>query len=144
MNEREYVIFQIEGEYYGINIHNVENIEKQAEITRVPHVKPYIKGIINLRGNVIPVVDLRKRFGLPEREFDDEMRIIIVNYEDFQIGMIVDSSSETLQLSEERVDKAPNIKTNINEEYVKDVGKHNDRIIMLLDLAKVFGIVEED
>ncbi len=144
MGEREYVIFQIAGEYYGISIHNVENIEKQTDITRVPHTKPYIKGIINLRGNVIPVMDLRKRFGLPEKEFDDEMRIIIVNYEDFQIGLIVDSSSETLQLSEERVDRAPNIKSNLNEEYVKDVGKHDDRIIMLLDLRKVFGMVEEE
>ncbi len=144
MDDREYVIFQLAGEYYGINIHHVENIEKQTAITRVPHTKPYIKGIINLRGNVIPVMDLRKRFGLEEKDFDDEMRIIIVNYEDFQIGIIVDSSSETLQLSEERVDRAPNIKTNINEEYVKDVGKHDDRIIMLLDLRKVFGMVEED
>ncbi len=144
MDDREYVIFQLAGEYYGINIHNVENIEKQTAITRVPHTKPYVKGIINLRGNVIPVMDLRTRFGLPEKDFDDEMRIIIVNYEDFQIGMIVDSSSETLQLSEERIDRAPNIKTNINEEYVKDVGKHDDRIIMLLDLRKVFGMVEEE
>ncbi len=144
LDNREYVIFQLAGEYYGISIHNVENIERQTEITRVPHTKPYIKGIMNLRGNVIPVMDLRVRFGLEEKEFDDEMRIIIVNYEDFQIGVIVDSSSETLQLSEERVDKAPNIKTTTNEEYVKDVGKHDDRIIMLLDIRKVFGMVEED
>lgn len=144
IDNREYVIFSLAGEYYGINIHNVENIEKKAAITRVPHTKPFIMGIMNLRGNVIPVMDLRKRFGIESKDFDDDMRIIIVNYDEFQIGLVVDTSSETLQLEEESIDKAPTLKTNINEEYVRDVGKHDDRIIMLLDLKKVLGIVEEE
>ncbi len=145
IDNMEYVIFTLDGEYYGIDIHNVENIEKKVSITRVPHTKNYIMGIINLRGNIIPVIDLRTRFGLENKDFDDDVRIIIVNYEDLQIGIIVDSSSETLQLTEKDIDKAPSIKSGTNEEFVKDVGKHDDRIIMLLDLKKVLGIsVQEE
>lgn len=144
MDNREYVIFSLAGEFYGINIHNVENIEKKNSITRVPHTKPYIVGIINLRGNVIPVMDLRLRFGFDRREDDEDIRILITNVDEQQIGIIVDSSSETLQLEESMIDKAPAINTNINEDFIKEVGKHNDRIIMLLDLKKVLGIVEEE
>lgn len=144
IDRMEYVIFTLDGEYYGINIHNVENIEKKANITRVPHTKTYVMGIMNLRGNVIPVIDLRKRFGLAEKPVDDDMRIIIVNYEDIQIGVVVDSSSETLQLTEENIDKAPTLKVGVGEEFVKEVGKHNNRIIMLLDLKKVLGITTDE
>lgn len=144
MDNREYVIFSLAGEFYGINIHNVENIEKKTAITRVPHTRPYIVGIINLRGNVIPVIDLRLRFGFEPREDDEDIRILIVNVEDQQIGIIVDSSSETLQLEETMIDKAPSINPGINEDFIKEVGKNNERIIMLLDLKKVLGIAEEE
>ena len=90
----EYVIFKIEREYYGINIHHVENIEKIIAITRIPYTKPYIQGVVNLRGNIIPIVHIRKRFSLPEKEFTDESRIIITNVGETKIGIIVDSSSE--------------------------------------------------
>lgn len=144
MDNREYVIFSLAGEFYGINIHNVENIEKKTPITRVPHTRSYIVGIINLRGNVIPVIDLRLRFGFEAREDDEDIRILIVNVDEQQIGIIVDSSSETLQLEETMIDKAPSINPGINEDFIKEVGKHNERIIMLLDLKKVLGIVEEE
>lgn len=144
MDNREYVIFSLAGEFYGINIHNVENIEKKTPITRVPHTRPYVVGIINLRGNVIPVIDLRLRFGFEQREDDEDIRILIVNVDEQQIGIIVDSSSETLQLEEGMIDKAPAINPGINEDFIKEVGKHNERIIMLLDLKKVLGIVEEE
>lgn len=143
-DNREYVIFSLCGEYYGINIYNVENIERSPNITRLPHTKHYVKGIMNLRGNVIPVIDLRERFGLEQKEYDEDMRIIIVNYDDYQIGLVVDSSSETLQLSEENIDKAPATSASISDEYIKDIGKHDNRIIMLLDLKKVLDVQEEE
>lgn len=142
--QREFVIFKLDGEYYGLNIHNVENIEKRFDITRVPHSKPYVKGIINLRGNVIPIVDLRARFHLPMVEPTDETRIIIINHQELKIGMIVDSSSETIQLSENDIDIAPAIKASQDEDFVKEIGKHNNRIIMLIDLKKVLGLIEEE
>lgn len=143
-NTREFVIFKLDNENYALDIHSVENIEKLVEITRVPHTKPYIKGIINLRGNVIPIVDLRVRFNLPAIPFSDDHRIIIINYNDLKIGVIVDASSETLQLDQEDIDQAPAIKGNIDEDFIKEIGKHNNRIIMLLDTKKVLGIVDEE
>lgn len=141
---REYVIFKINAEYYGLDIKYVENIEKNLTITRIPNSKPYVKGIINLRGNVIPVIDLRARFGFPMKEYTEESRIIIVNYETYQIGMVVDSSSETLQLSEENIDSSPNIRSSSDDEFVKEIGKHNNRIIMLINVKRTLGIVDEE
>lgn len=139
---REYVIFKLDGEYYGLNIAHVENIERNVNITRVPNSKSYVKGIINLRGNVIPVIDLRLRFNLDSRAYDDETRVIIVNYDTYKIGIIVDSSSETLEFQESEIEVAPAVK-NLDEDYVKELGKHNNRIIMLLDLRKTLNIAEE-
>lgn len=141
MNDmREFVTFRLNQEFYGINIQNVENIEKVLPITRIPYTLNYIKGVVNLRGIIVPVVDLRARFGLEKRENTDESRIIIVNLEDNKIGMLVDSSSEVLQISEEDIDVAPNVKKEINNEFIKNIGKKNGRIIMLIDLHKVLNI----
>lgn len=141
---REYVIFKLNSEYYGLDIKYVENIEKNLTITRVPNSKPYVKGIINLRGNVIPVIDLRLRYGIEPKEYSEESRIIIVNYESYQIGMIVDSSSETLQLEEENIDASPNIRSSSEEEFIKELGKHNNRIIMLINLKRTLGITDDE
>jgi purine-binding chemotaxis protein CheW len=142
--EREFVIFKLNDEHYGLNIHNVENIEKVSAITRVPHTRPYIRGIINLRGNVIPIIDLRKRFKLAELETTDDTRIIIINHDELNVGMVVDSSSETLQLKDEEIDMAPSVKASIEDDFIKEIGKHNNRIIMLLDINKVLGLTEEE
>jgi len=135
----EYVLFKLANEFYGLNIHNVETIEKILPITRVPYTENYVKGVINLRGNVVPVIDLRKRFGLEEREVSEESRIIIVKVEDITIGMIVDASSEVIQFSEEEIEEAPTLKNN-DDNYIKCIGKKNDRIIMIVDLYKVLNI----
>jgi len=140
MNSAEYVVFKLNGEYYGIDIHNVENIEKLLTITRVPYTENYVEGVVNLRGNVIPVVDLRKRFDLPKKEFDDETRIIIVNINELKVGMIADSSSEVLKLEREDIDVAPAIRGSINVDFIREIGKSEGRIVMLIDLKKVLGI----
>lgn len=141
MNEmREFVTFRLNQEFYGINIQNVENIEKVLPITRIPYTLNYIKGVVNLRGIIVPVVDLRARFGLVKKDHTDESRIIIVNLEDNKIGMLVDSSSEVLQISEDDIDAAPNVKKEVNNEFIKNIGKKNGRIIMLIDLHKVLNI----
>lgn len=139
---REYVIFKLNREFYGIDIMNVENIEKIIPITRVPYTPSYVKGVVNLRGIVIPVIDMRERFGIESRAYTDENRVIIVNVKDYKIGMIVDASSEVLQLNTEDIDNAPSVKGNYNEDFIKQVGKHNGRIIMLIDLEKVLAVDE--
>ena len=138
----EYVIFKINGEHYGIDIKNVENIEKLIPITRVPYSENFVEGVVNLRGVIIPVVDLRKRFVLQARELDDESRIIIVNVSELKVGMIVDSSSEVLKLDRQDIDLAPSVRCNSGTDYIREIGKNDGRIIMLIDLHKVLGIEE--
>ncbi len=137
---REFVTYKLNQEYYGINIKNVENIEKVLPITRVPYTSNYVKGVVNLRGIIVPVVDLRERFGLEPKAPTDESRIIIINLKDYKIGMLVDASSEVLQISEDDIDAAPNVKKDINNEFIKNIGKKDERIIMLIDLYKVLNI----
>ncbi|GAU79852.1 chemotaxis protein CheW [Fusibacter sp. 3D3] len=137
---KEFVTFRLNQEYYGIDINNVENIEKVLPITRVPYSSPYVRGVVNLRGIIVPVVDLRIRFGLTPKEATDESRIIIINLEEMKIGMLVDSSSEVLQISEDDIDAAPTVKKDVNNEFIKNIGKKNERIIMLIDLFKVLNI----
>lgn len=140
----EFVIFKVEREFYGIDIHHVENIEKILPITRIPYTKPYIKGVVNLRGNIIPIVDVRKRFAMEAKEFTEESRIIITNIGETKIGIIVDSSSEVLQLDISSVEDAPVIRGTNEQDFVRKVGKHEGRIIMLIDLMKVLGLEEAD
>jgi purine-binding chemotaxis protein CheW len=137
---REFVTFRLNQEFYGIDINNVENIEKVLPITRVPYTLNYVNGVINLRGIIVPVVDLRARFGLTPKDASDESRIIIVNVDDLKIGMLVDSSSEVLQISTDDIDDAPNVRKDVDNEFIKNIGKKNGRIIMLIDLYKVLNI----
>lgn len=137
---KECVVFKLENEYYGMDINLVENIEKTQSITRVPFSKSYIEGVINLRGNIIPVIDLRKRFDLNIERDSDEARIIIINYKTYRIGLRVDASSEVVQFKKSSIEKAPRVGSSIKDDFVKEVGKDNERIIMLLDVEKVLDI----
>jgi purine-binding chemotaxis protein CheW len=137
---QEYVVFKLNEEYYALGINNVENIEKYMGITRVPYTESYVVGVVNLRGNIIPVIDLRARFGLPKKDQDDETRIIIVNYGETKVGMVADESSEVIRLEEEDIDPAPSISGKNTDHYIREIGKSEGRIIMLVDLQKVLGI----
>lgn len=139
-NLQRYVIFKLNNEDYGISISYVENIEKCAPITRVPYTQPHMVGVVNLRGIIVPILDLRKKFGLPEVEQTDDSRMIIINYEDNKIGMLVDASSEVIHMSDSDIDVAPNIKKDTTAEYIRSIGKKDGRVIMLIDLAKVLDM----
>ncbi|QXM06127.1 chemotaxis protein CheW [Crassaminicella indica] len=137
--DNQYVLFKLDNEYYGIDILHVETIEKVMDITRVPHAPYYVEGVINLRGEVVPVINLRKRFDLPQVELNDESRIIIISIEEIVVGLLVDASSEVLQFDTETIDDVPNFSDRLKNDYVKGIGKDNERIIILLDLKKVLG-----
>ncbi|MFQ6063433.1 MAG: chemotaxis protein CheW [Methanosarcinales archaeon] len=137
------VVFQLGKEEYGVEVSQVREIIKMKEITRIPNQPEFIEGLINLRGQIIIVIDLRKRFLLQDKnEIRDNARIIIVEFKDHIIGMIVDSVSEVLRLSTENIGEIPNIKSNINKEYLKGVGKIGKRILILLDLNKILTELE--
>ncbi len=134
---KQFVIFKLGDEEYGVNILQVKTIERLMEITRVPKAPDFVEGVINLRGEVVPVIDLRKRFELPERTNTDNTRIIIVSIEGITVGMIVDSATEVLQISEESIDPAPSIIGSIDSDYIDGVGKIDGRLLILLNLKKV-------
>ncbi|TGC09514.1 chemotaxis protein CheW [Methanolobus halotolerans] len=134
------VIFNLGLEEFGVDIMKVQEIIRLPEITRIPRSPDYIKGVINLRGKIIVVMDLDRRFGLPAKEITDESRIIVVDVEGTIIGMVVDSVSEVIRLLATNVDPTPEIiMQKINAAYLKGVGKMDERLLILLDLENIIN-----
>jgi purine-binding chemotaxis protein CheW len=140
--ELQLVSFNIGTEEFGVDILKVQEINRMVEITRVPQTPHYVEGVINLRGKVIPVVCLRKRFSLEMKEHDKNTRIVVVDIEGNILGLIVDAVSEVLRLSAGTIEPPPNIVTGINSDYIKGVAKLNDRLLIYLDLSRVIDISE--
>lgn len=130
----QYVTFFVGGETYGISVMKVQSINEMSEITQVPKARSFIKGVINLRGAVIPVIDMRRKFGIPEKEYDSLNVILIVEVRERLIGMIVDSVSDVVSIP------ASNIQTNINysgkveKNSMEGVGRIGESLIILLDV----------
>jgi len=134
------VIFNLGMEEFGVDIMKVQEIIRLPEITRIPRSPDYIKGVINLRGKIIVVMDLDKRFGLPSKEITDETRIIVVDVDGTIIGMVVDSVSEVIRLLNTNVDPTPDIiNQKINADYLKGVGKIDERLLILLNLDSIIN-----
>jgi purine-binding chemotaxis protein CheW len=133
------VSFRLDKEEYGIEITRVREIILMGEITRVPETPPHIKGLINLRSTVIPIVDLRLRFGLPEEAPTDHTRIMVVNVAGKTIGIVVDAVSEVLRISAEQIAPPPPTVAGLNNEYLTGLVKLDDRMLILLDIDKVVG-----
>jgi purine-binding chemotaxis protein CheW len=131
------VSFRLGQEEYGIEITKVQEIILMGEITRVPQTPEYIKGLINLRSTVIPIVDLRLRFGLPRGEQTDETRIMVVNVAGKTIGIIVDAVSEVLRISHEQIAPPPPTVAGLGREYLTGLVKLDNRLLILLDIDKI-------
>jgi len=140
--ELQLVSFNIGTEEFGVDILKVQEINRMVEITRVPQAPHYVEGVINLRGKVIPIVDLRKRFGLELKEHDKNTRIVVVDIGGNIMGMIVDSVSEVLRLPASTIEPPPEIVTGVNAEYIKGVAKLEDRLLIFLDLSRVIDAEE--
>ncbi len=141
-DELQLVSFNIGTEEFGVDILKVQEINRMVEITKVPQAPHYVEGVINLRGKVIPIVDLRKRFNLDLKEHDKNTRIVVVDIGGNIMGMIVDSVSEVLRLPANTIEPPPEIVTGINSEYIKGVAKLDDRLLIFLDLSKVIDARE--
>jgi len=140
---KQYIVVGIGTEQYGIDIKYIDNIVRMQRVTRVPKAQHYFKGVINLRGEIIPVMSLRLKFGLEQDEYTNATRIIIIKLEpQYAIGIIVDEVKEVVTLDEESIEK-PNYDT-VDEKvgYLNGIGKHGDNLISLLNIAAV--IVEKD
>ena len=141
--EYQLVIFSIGDEEFGVDISQVREIVRLIPITYLPKAPEFIEGVVNLRGQVVAVIDLAKRLVISSKQRGDNTRIIIVEIEGLTMGMIVDSVSEVLRLSAEQIEDVPSvIQTEVQEHYIYGVGKLKDRLLVLLDLKKVLTPTE--
>lgn len=135
---RQIVIFKLGKEEYGIDIMQVVEIVLYQEIRNVPDTPSYIEGIVNLRGDIHPIYNLRKRFHMEQYEPDEHTKIIVIRTTERNIGFIVDYVSEILSIPEEDIQDAPNIiNSRPEDQYIQGIAKHNDRIVVLLDINKL-------
>lgn len=136
------VSFKIANEEFGVDILNVQEINKMSTITKVPNSPGFVEGVINLRGRVIPVVNLRTKMNMPNRDYDKDTRIIVVDLSGKTVGFLVDSVSEVLRIPRNIIEPPPSMVAGINSNYITAVGKLEDRLLILLDLEKV--LLEEE
>jgi purine-binding chemotaxis protein CheW len=137
------VLFNLAGEEYGVYILDVQEIIRPQDITKVPDNPEFIEGIINLRGTVVPIIDLKSRLGLGNTHIAADTRFIISNIDGQMIGFIVDSVKEILRLEEEALKKAPDI-TRVNKEYIDSVVEQEGKLVIVFDLKRVLSVEEKD
>jgi len=137
------VVFNLANECYALEISAVQEIIQWSPVTRIPLAEHIIEGLINLRGNVIPIVDLRKRFGVQFTEAGRDSRVIVVEISQLKVGLVVDGVSEVLRIPEQQIESAA-LLSNTETEFIKGVIKTDKRLIILLDAAKLFSISEQD
>lgn len=142
-SEVQLVVFKLGREEYGVSILQVQEIKKMTDITRVPHTPEYVKGVINLRGSVLPVIDLQKRLGLAETGYSDASRIIIVKVDEVHVGMIVDAVTEVTAISRDQIEPPYVVNSEVGINYISGVGKLDNRLLILLNVASIVGIGQE-
>jgi purine-binding chemotaxis protein CheW len=141
--EQQYVLFELAGQEYGVNVHQVLSIERIPEITRVPRTPKFVMGVMNLRGEVLPVIDLRKRFALESFEGKEaqreQQRIIVVKLEEITVGMVVDMVRDVLSISAEQIEPPPSLVGGIQADYLDGMAKVGERVMVLLNLEKTLN-----
>ena len=140
------VTFNLGQEEFGVNILQVQEINRMVEITEVPQTEQYVEGIINLRGKVIPIISLRKKFGMPDKEYDNHTRIVVVDISGETVGMVVDGVSEVLRVPAGSLEEAPRLvsgKSSFSDtKYIKAVVKLEQRMLIYLDLNNIVSTSE--
>jgi purine-binding chemotaxis protein CheW len=136
------VTFRLQEETYGINVMQVQEVLRVSEIAPVPGAPSYVLGIINLRGNVVTVIDTRSRFGLPSTEIDDASRIVIIESDKQVVGLLVDSVAEVVELRTTEIDSAPNVGNEESSRYIQGVASRDDDLLILVDLNRL--LTEEE
>ncbi|QPC46366.1 chemotaxis protein CheW [Mangrovibacillus cuniculi] len=137
------IVFQLNEKEYAIPVNEVKSIEKLQHITRVPKAANYVKGVINLRGVVTPIIDLRKRFGLEDDSYTDNTRVIIVSAEELEVGLIVDAANDVLDIPANAIEPQPDVVGSVESEYINGVAKLERRLLIMLNLSKVLKPTKE-
>jgi purine-binding chemotaxis protein CheW len=130
--------FRLGDEDYAIAITKIQEIILMKPITRIPEVPHFIEGLINLRGVVIPIINLRKRFGMPHRDQDEETRTIVVSLDDKTIGCVVDAVTRVMRVTEDQIQQAPTALMAVSQRYISGLAKLDDRLLIVLDVEKLF------
>lgn len=138
------VTFNIGEEEFAVDILNIQGINRMVEITKVPNAPAYVEGIINLRGKVIPIVDLRRRLGMKPKKYDKLTRFIVIEINSQVLGFIVDSVNEVLRIPRKTTEPPPQMVSGIDSDYITAVGKLDGRLIILLDIQKVLTHQEKE
>ena len=142
--EMQLVVFELGDESYGVDISRVQDINRMQEITEIPHAPESVVGVINLRGRVIPVIDLRKRFGLPDAVHTKDTRIVVVHLEGNLIGVIVDAVSQVLRIPADIVEPPSPVLAGVDSKYLRGIAKLDDKLVILLDLDFVLSRREQE
>lgn len=136
----QYLTFQLMSEQYGVAIETVREINRFGEITPVPRTPTYVKGVMNLRGKIIPVVDLRVKFGMDHQDTTRDTCIIVIEAQIGQVGMIVDSVKEVVDLEENQIEPSPVLGNGNAMSFVRGMGKVENRVVILVDIVSAFSI----
>lgn len=135
----QWVTYKLGEETYGINVMQVQEVLRHNEIAPVPGAPDYVLGIINLRGNVVTVIDTRSRFGLPSSDISDNTRIVIIESDDQVVGILVDSVAEVVYLRSSEIDSAPNVGTEESAKFIQGVSNRDGQLLILVDLNKLLS-----
>jgi purine-binding chemotaxis protein CheW len=135
----QWVTYKLGEETYGINVMQVQEVLRHTEIAPVPGAPDYVLGIINLRGNVVTVIDTRSRFGLPSSDISDNTRIVIIESDDQVVGILVDSVAEVVYLRSSEIDSAPNVGTEESAKFIQGVSNRDGQLLILVDLNKLLN-----
>ena len=137
------IVFELMDKEYAIKVDVVQSIERLISITRIPNTPSYVRGVINLRGIVTPIVDLRERFGIDLKEVDNQTRIIIVSLEEYDVGLIVDAANDVLDIPVELIESQPEVVGTVESEFISGVAKIDKRLLVMLDLERVLEPVKQ-
>ncbi len=137
------ISFVVGDEEYGLDILRVKEVIRIREITRLPRAPSFVKGIINLRGDVIPIIDLRDRFGLEHKDYTETTRVIVVDVDGKLVGMVVDAASQVVRIPNDQIDPPPPIVGGLSAEYIRGVGKLDERLVILLNIERILSQQEK-
>lgn len=143
MAERKYVVFKLDEEEYGIDIMRVKEVTEFVDVTKVPNTPHFVEGIINLRGEITPIINLKKRFSKPEETANIAHRVLVLNLEDKLVGFMVDDASQVITMDDSQIQETPAIIAGEDKKYIEGIGKLEERMVIILDLVQVLNETEK-
>ncbi len=144
IKDKKYLTFDLDKQEYALDIQFVTEIIGLQKITNLPDMPAYVRGVINLRGKVIPVIDIRIRFGLSEREYDERTCIIVIDIKDLTVGLIVDKVDEVIDLSDKQIEPPPKVRKGSESRFISGLGKYNEEVKIILDVDKLLYDEEKE